>query len=471
MTGITALGQCLTNANFQNQKNLPAPVYTVQHDMTARRDTSPSKPYLYIAGKERGFVVYNISSVTSPSLVASIPTSSLSGLDVNSMTQAGNYLYLALGDNFNKNSQNSGMAILDISNPAAPLIKSVYSYSLTSGSGAVFIDGNTAYLAAMQNGILVLDVTNKSSVQLISQFKPDINFPVANPNSSQQDKINARSMVVKNNIMYLCYDAGGVRILNVSNPASLKETGHYSNPLLISRARAYNNLVLNDTLVYVAADYCGMEVLNVKDTAHIAMTGWWNPWKCETTANTWLNSPGHANEIEYDPNCKMVFMSAGRSDLMAVSVANPAMPDSCSQFGVKADSACTWGISRYQNQVYLSYISTWPFYVPFHAEWGGTKIITYSNSCSLTGIQSFNVARTFRIYPNPVTETLNLVNPFMGASAWHVYDTDGHTIYEFELGSNESQGTIPVKNLPPGIYMLKGISGSQSFTKRFMVMD
>jgi hypothetical protein len=118
-------------------------------------------------------------------------------------------------------------------------------------------------------------------------FKPSIHFPKINPDASEQLKINVRQIAAKNDILYVCYDAGGVRIVNATNKTTLVETGQYSNPALINRARAYNNLVLNDSLVYVATDYCGMEILNVKDTSQITQTSWWNPWNCETASNTW----------------------------------------------------------------------------------------------------------------------------------------------------------------------------------------
>lgn len=470
---FSAWSQCLTPVNFSLQKDIQAsatPLYN--HDMTARRDTAPSRPYLYVAGKEQGLRIYNISNVSSPVLSASVPTSSLSNLDVNSITQAGNYLFLALGDHFNKNNQKSGMAIINITNPASPTVSSVYSHSLTSGAGHVAVEGNYAYLSAMQNGILVFDVSNKSAPVLLSQFKPSIHFPKPNPTTSEQDKINARSMVVKNNILYLCYDAGGVRIINATNKTSLLETGQYSNPQLLTRPRAYNNLVLDDSLVYVAADYCGMEVLNVKDTSNITQTGWWNPWKCETAANTWFNSPGHTNEIEFDPNCKMLFMSAGRTDLIAVSVINPLLPDSCSQFGTKlsGDTMGTWGLGRYQNQIYLAHISTWPFYTPFTSKWSGVKIITYNNACT-TGINELPRSASLELYPNPSqgSITLQVKDELLLKVKIEVLDLNGRICFMKDVafdGLSEQKIELPLEN---GFYMVTMSSGTQKLTGKLII--
>jgi len=463
-----SVSQCLTPVNFQLQKSQPMANPLFNHNLTARRDSSPAKPYLYIAAKAQGLITYNISNLTSPVFSNSIAVSALNGLDVNSITQRGSYLFLALGDIFNKNAQNSGLAIVNVSNPASPTVTSVYSFSLTSGSGHVALEGNYAYVSAMQNGILVFDVSNTSGIQLVSQFIPTVHFPKPNPSTSEKDKINARSIVAKNNILYLCYDAGGVRIINATNKTSLKETGKYSNPLLLNRPRAMNNLILNDSLVYVTADYCGMEILKIKDTSNITQVGWWNPWKCENTANNWFNSPGHTNEIEYDANCRMVFMSAGKTDMLAVSVNNPALPDSCSQYGSKTDSAGTWGLGKYQNQIYLAYVSTWPLFIPFHSEWSGLKIITYNNNCS-AGINDLQFRELISAYPNPAKNEITVVNPFSSDAELEIFDASGKQVLNRICTTGENSILINIGNLQDGIYCLRMSSGSQYYNSKFVV--
>lgn len=459
----TLQSQCLQPVNFQLQKSLPMPFPTIQLNMTAHRDTNASKPYLYISGKGAGLQIYNISSLTSPTLVTTISISSLNNLHVMSSTQAGNYLYLALGDHFNASAQKSGMAIVNITNPASPTVTATYSFTANSGAGHVAVEGNYAYLSAMQNGIIVLDVTNKSNIVFKSVFKPSIDFPKINPDASEQDKINVRQITAKNNILYVCYDAGGLRIVDATNPLALKETGQYSNPLLNTKARAYNNLILNDSLVYVATDYCGLEILNIKDTSNITQTSWWNPWNCETPANYWLNSIGHTNEIEYDPVCKLVFMSAGRSDLFAVNVSNPLAPDSCSRFGIPTDSLGTWGIGRYKNQLYLSYIYAG---VPFYANWGGTKILTYDNTCSATGIRELKLKEVVVVYPNPVHSVLTISNGKLKTHAalnYKILNALGK-----ECGSGVTESEIDVSFLASGFYTIQFSSNNDTQVLKFI---
>ncbi len=462
----TGVSQCLVPVNFVKQKDLPMPFPTIQANMTAHRDTTPSKPYMYISAKGGGLIVYNISSITTPTQVTIIPISSFGNLHVMNTTQAGNYLYVALGDHFNATSQKSGMAIVNITNPASPTVTSTYSYTANSGAGHVCVEGNYAYLSAMLNGIIVLDITNKSNIIFVSVFKPSVDFPKPSPNSSELAKINVRQVVAKNNVLYVSYDAGGIRIVNATNKSALVETGQYSNPALLTRPRAYNNLVLHDTLVYSACDYAGMEVLNVKDTSNITQTGWWNPWNAHLPSNTWFNSPGHTNEIEFDPLCKMLFMTAGRSDVMAVSVANPAMPDSCARFGSNADSLGTWGLGRYQNQLYVGYIFAG---VPFYANWGGTKILTYNNTC-FTGISEYKTEDSFTVFPNPASQEL-FVNAENEKGFIELNTTIGQTVLQQSISKGKNK--INIESLPTGsyFYKIRSVEGNLIKKGKLIVTD
>ena len=231
-------------------------------------------------------------------------------------------------------------------------------------------------------------------------------------------------------------------------------TYQYSNPLLNTRPRAYNNLILNDTLIYVAADYCGMEILNVKDTANITQVGWWNPWNCQLPSNTWFNSPGYANEIAYDANCHLVFLSTGRSDMHVVNVSNPATPDSCARYGNTTDSLGSWGLDRYNNQIYLSYIATWPLYVPFPSTWSGIKILTYNNACSTSDIKELKSNNIAKLYPNPsngvfIIEIKTLLSPIKVS----VYNSIGQMVLEKTI--TEQKDILDLSSFRKGLYQIK----------------
>jgi hypothetical protein len=367
---------------------------TMAHDVLDR-------PYLYVANKEAGLKVYDISTLTSPLLVATVAIGMYDSLHVMNLSQNGNYLYLAIGNTFT-NPQAGGMAIVDITNPVSPVVTDYYVVpNSNSGGGVVKVEGNYAYLGAMQSGLVILDVTDKNNIQFVSQFIPSINYPpINNPNPNLY---NARGMEVKNSIVYLCYDAGGFRIINCTNKLVPAETGHWCNPVMytpIDHPKAYNNLVVEDTLVYIAVDYAGMEVLNISDISNITLFGWWNPYNCPN--NNWFTSGVHANEIYYDSSCKRVFLSTGKSDLMVVDVTNPAQPDSCNFYGGQLNNLGTWGLGMYQNQIYLSYICA---VVPFSSNWTGVKILTYT-PCTASNVNEINGNPSVIMFPQPASEEL-----------------------------------------------------------------
>lgn len=458
--GMPCYGQNCSNMNIQWQSDISSTcsslTITMMHDELSR-------PYLYVANKEGGLKIYNISVITAPVLVATIPITSFDTLDVVNVSQSGNYLYLTLGYSFTI-PQQGGMAIVDVTNPATPVVTDYYVVpTSTSGGGIVKVEGNYAYFGAMKSGLVILDITNKSDIQFVSRFVPPINYPpVTNPNPNYY---NARGMEVKNGIVYLCYDGGGLRIINCTNKLFPVETGHWCNPVMYSpfdHPKAYNNIVLDDSLAYIAVDYCGMEVLNIADTSNITLTGWWNPYNCPN--NNWFTSPVHTNEIMYDKNCKHVFLSTGKSDLMVVDVANPNLPDSCNFYGGVPNNIGTWGVGLYQNEIYLSYICA---AVPFSSNWTGVKILTYT-PCSSTGLE--NLRNTdFSIYPNPSKNEIEIqaANYFDNAELT-IYNSLGQEVKNISKISGKSM-KIANMELSNGIYFIVLKNDGKQLRSRFII--
>lgn len=337
---------------------------SAKHDVTGQ-------PYLYIAAKEGGLKIYTATG--SPQLVKTIPIASLNALHVMNLGQNGQYLYLALGNHFGTAQQSPGFAIIDVLDPLNPVIKKVWSNAaLNGGTGIIETDGNFAYLGAMGNGLMIFDISDKSNPVLQSVFKPSVYFPDNNPDPA---KFNARGMTIKNNIVYLCYDAGGLRIINVTDKQHPRETGHYANPVLNGKPRAYNNIVVDGATAYIAVGYCGLEVLNISDTSAISLKGWWNPWNCETNPFNWFSSNGHANELVFDAAAKLLFISSGKSDLQVADVSDPAHPKFKYEFGGINNNIGTWGVSVYNKNIYLTYICS---AIPFASNWTGLKILSYN---------------------------------------------------------------------------------------------
>lgn len=341
--------------------------------MTMQQDAA-GRPFLYVAAKEGGLRVYSLSA--RPELVRVIPRSALRGLDVMNLAQAGNRLFLALGNHFSAN-QSPGLAVVDVSDPAAAKVTGLWSDAAArGGAGGVASEGGRVYLGAMGNGLIVFKLNAAGNPKLFSRFVPPLDFPADGlaPNPAQ---FNARGLVVRKGLVYLAYDAGGLRIIDASKKKPV-EIGRYSNPALDGKPRAYNNVVLDGHRLYAAVDFCGLEALDVAKPAAIELLSWWNPWHCETSPWNWFSSAGHANEIALDAARDLVFLSTGKSDLQVVSIADPAHPEWQGEYGGVDNGLGTWGVSRHGDRVYLSYICT--LGIPFASNWSGVKALAYDRS-------------------------------------------------------------------------------------------
>lgn len=338
--------------------------------MTMQHDNS-GKEFLYVAAKDGGLRIYDVSS--TPKLVRSLPVKDLKSLHVCNLSQSGNYLYLALGNSFAKAKQYPGLAIIDVTDPANATVAGLWSDNTSkSGAGIVRCVGNYAYLGAMSNGLIVLDVTDKKNPKKVAQLIPDIHYPDA---KADPQKVNARGMDIAGNYLYLCYDAGGLRIIDITKPTAPFEAGRYANPVMNGKPRAYNNVVIDSIYAYVAVDYCGMEILNISNPKSISQVSWWNPWNCQESAMNWFKSDGHANEIAIDKKNKLIFLSTGKSDLNVVNVSDIRNPVLAYIYGGVTNEQGTWGVSVYGNKIYLAYICA---FVPFKSNWTGVKILSYS---------------------------------------------------------------------------------------------
>ncbi len=453
-----SLGQNCSSLNIQLESDITSScnnmVMTMLHDQLGR-------PYLYVANKEAGLTIFDISTISSPTPVDTIQTNLFDTLHVMNLTQDGNYLYLAIGNHFT-NPQKGGLAIIDVTNPTIPVLEDYYVLpSSANGAGIVKVEGNYAYLGAMKSGVVILDVTNKNNIIFVSQFVPDINFPVLNPNS---DLYNARGMEVKNSIVYLCYDAGGFRVINCIDKNNPIETGRYANPTSytpFNLPRAYNNIILDDSLVFISVDYCGVEVLNISDTSNITLSGWWNPYNCPN--NNWFSSPVHSNEMYYDNNCKHLFVSTGKSDLVVIDVSDPTQPDSCNFYGGGSNSIATWGVSSYQNKIFLSYICA---LIPFSSNWTGVKILTYT-PCSANSNEG-KVNNRFSIFPNPAQNsiTLNSKNWVNKSDAKaNITNIMGEILIQSSLLSSST--SIDISSIPQGLYMVQ-IENGTNYVQKFI---
>jgi hypothetical protein len=174
----------------------------------------------------------------------------------------------------------------------------------------------------------------------------------------------------------LCYDAGGIRVIDVSDKEHPNQIGRYNNDTSQENTpKAYNNIILDGNFAYLAVDYCGFEIIDISNTSNIVRTGWWNPWNCDSLSNLWYNSAGHSNQMGFDSTNNLVFLATGRSELSVIDVSDRTNPTLKGLFGTPDNMIATWGMTLKGNDVYLLYIAAG---VPIFSDWNGIKKVEWS---------------------------------------------------------------------------------------------
>lgn len=435
-----------------NQESKSQSNYQLQWEYDYTGFTSPwsldadvlNRPYLYAASGESGLRIFTTAGVP----VFTVDTMMIEMSAMN-FTQYGNLLYVAIGRHGNHDAP--GLAIIDVTNPAAPVVKDVWVHppvSESNGSGIVKVEGSYAYLGAMGLGLVILNVSDPTNITFVSELALNINYPVVGPNP---DFYNLRGMEVKNSIVYGCFDAGGLRIINCVNTLAPVETGRYANPITyipINRPRAYNNIILNDTVAYLAVDYCGVEVLKINDTSNITLLDNFNPVNCPT--GSWYGAPVHANEMKYNAACKELFVSTAVSEMISFDVSNPTNIDSTGMYGSTSDTTATWGIGMRNDSIYLSYMLI-PIYIswlhPFDAKWNGIKMLKWMNPCAAFYAgdgekeeEDFQLS----VQPNPFNSTTQIHFALDSPEkiAARIVDVMGRTVYYFTPQQFSSGGNF-----------------------------
>jgi len=90
------------------------------------------------------------------------------------------------------------------------------------------------------------------------------------------------------------------------------------------------------------------------------------------------------------------------------------------------------------------------------------------NGCTTTSIQNFSsIQSIITFYPNPAASTLNIESTTNPIQSITVFDITGKEVYSLENLNTQNQ-SIPVANLPSGIYLIKAGFDNGSYMAKFM---
>lgn len=191
-----------------------------------------------------GIQIYDISNFELPDSEAVLGTYDVDNLEERAVKIEMNYAYIGVAATVH-NSLQSGLHIVDISDPSAPVLTGSY---MTAGvTNDVDLSGNYAFLADSLRGLLIIDISDPANPDSVGRYA------TAGP---------AWALDIDNNLAYIACGMAGLEIVDISNPAS---------PSLLTSFAAAGE----PKDVYVAGDYAyiasfwdgGLQILDVSTPA------------------------------------------------------------------------------------------------------------------------------------------------------------------------------------------------------------
>jgi hypothetical protein len=218
---------------------------------------------LYLASAEEGVVFYDVADPEAPVRLGSLPDPPV---DVHTLFLDGNTLYaMSPGP--------SGETLLfDVSNAAAPALLSRFQAAGANPLASRFphdasaLDGRL-YVNHWASGLVVANVRDPSNPTEIGRFT----YPVATSHASQVGVLGGRTIVFEGGESWGAH----LRILDASDPAHIAQIGAVSLRPEVS----IHNLALRGNRLYVAWYQDGLRVFDVSEPASPNQIGYYNTWR------------------------------------------------------------------------------------------------------------------------------------------------------------------------------------------------
>jgi len=200
--------------------------------------------YAYVNRVNYGFDIFDVSNPISPSLCSHYnPTHG----SYTAMTVNGNYAYIGelLGG-----VRQTGLNILDISDPYNPLYLGTVDHISGSGPQNIKAAGNLVFIAAGNGGLVIVDATDPAQPTVIGRYS----------------NLWAGGVDVIGDLAYVSGSTTGLYIFDVSNPVTPVLLSHY-----VTSGTALEELQIVDNLAFIADYYNGLLIVDVSDPLHPAL--------------------------------------------------------------------------------------------------------------------------------------------------------------------------------------------------------
>jgi len=281
------------------EHNPGTPVYMDTSGNTSKVTISGN--YAYMADGNSGLTIIDISNPTNPGNPVYMNTNG-SGRDI---SVVGDYAYVADGD--------SGLAIIDISDPTNP---GNPVYMDTNGSAfGITVSGNYAYIGDWTSGLAIIDISDPTSP----------GSPVYMDTTG-----NASGIAVNGNYVYLADNASGLAIIDISNPASP------GSPVYKDTTGAVYDVTIIGNYAYLADASSGLAIIDISDPTNPG-----NPVYKDTNDNS----------VGIDVVGNYAYLANFDSGLAIIDVSDPTNPGTLIY---KDTSGRSYGVSISDNYAYVA---------------------------------------------------------------------------------------------------------------------
>jgi hypothetical protein len=241
--------------------------------------------YAYVADGDSGLQIIDISNPQNPIFKGNYDTPSISY----DLKVVGNYAYVA--DN------HSGLQIIDISNPQNPILKG--NYDTPGLSYGLKVVGNYAYVADYYNGLQIIDISNPSN-------------PILKGNYDTQGW--SVDLDVVGNYAFVGDYYNGLQIIDISNPSSPILKGSYATPGNAFSVQVVGNYayIVNNGFSFSGSNTL-LQIIDISDLSNPILKGSYNATSTSGGANIQIVS-------------KYAYVTNWHKGLEIIDISNPTSP-------------------------------------------------------------------------------------------------------------------------------------------------
>jgi hypothetical protein len=193
--------------------------------------------YAFVADKESGLQIIDISDPTGPSLVGTYDTPDWAS----DVAVAGHHAYVA--------DYNSGLQVIDIYDPASPVLAG--QFDMVGAGHGIAVSGDYAYVPWGAYGLRIIDIEDPTTPTLVATYSTSY----------------CNDCAVAGDYAYVARGTNGVEVIDISDPTTPSSVGGYN-----TSGNSVEIKVSGDH-AYVADNNGGLKVLDIENPATPTLAG------------------------------------------------------------------------------------------------------------------------------------------------------------------------------------------------------